>query len=84
MLPLDDSREFNMMLNKFAFTTTVGREAIDKLYLGFDPELGTLITTRITAATVGNPKAARLDKLPVYEDWEHLLSDFSETAPKGL
>lgn len=84
MLPLEDSKEFNMMLNKFAFTTVAGREATKNLYLGFDPELGTLITTRITAATVGSPKAARKDKLPIYEDWEHLLNDFTESAPKGL
>lgn len=39
---------------------------------------------RIQALSIGNPKAARLEKLPIYEDWEEYLDEFSKTAPEGL
>lgn len=39
---------------------------------------------RIVANSIGMPRASRKEKLPIYEEWEATVSDFSETAPNGL
>ena len=39
---------------------------------------------KIQAQTYGKPRDSRTEKLPVYDAWETLLDEFSETAPKGL
>ena len=52
--------------------------------MGIDKKTKKLITMKIQAQTYGKPRDSRTEKLPVYDAWETLLDEFSETAPKGL
>lgn len=38
----------------------------------------------IKAMSVGEPDDPRAVKLPIYDDWEAYLADYSASAPEGM
>ena len=92
-LPIEDENEFTTYLLRFISEDPDGIDAYRSRKLGFvdverteDYDFSVKLQYMVIAAlSIGDPKASREFKLPIYEAWQAVLADFSENkAPNGL